>query len=185
MATDYELARTWFPGVRKELIIESLSLLQSKAGETRIKLGLVMPLSDGKLVGMPEWVGASYDVIGKEGSLLTADKWGHDLKEMTLTIFSTEDSQKAAQIAMCPLLNSFCLRRDPQDGDAEELSDVNLHFFAYVNATTTLWSWFYVHFHKSIFTKFETTQADLPLAQPDKQMKLGEDDHEAARKRVN
>lgn len=178
--TEAELARTFFPGSRKELLIESITLLQTRAGESRIKLGLVMPFSDGKLVGMPSWIGDSYDVIAKEDSLLTSDKWRHDLKEMTLIIYSTEDSQKPAQLAVAPLLNSFSLRRDPQDEGDEELSDVNLHFVAYIGATTQLWSWFYLHFRKSIFVKFETTQADLPLAQPDKQMSL--DDHEAARK---
>jgi hypothetical protein len=156
--TEAELARCFFPSARKELIIETLTLLQTRAGESRIKLGLVMPLGDGKLVGLPGWIGDSLDIIGREDSLESAVKFDVNLKEMTLTIYSTEDSQKPAQ-----------------------LSDVNLHFVAYVAANTELWGWFYKHFRKSIFTKFETTQADLPLAQPDTQMKLG-DDHETERK---
>lgn len=179
--TEAALARCFFPQVRKELIIETLSLLQTRAGESRIKLGLMMPLSDGKLVGMPSWVGDSLDIIGREDSLESAVKFDVNLKEMTLTIYSTEDSQKAAQLAVAPLLNAFTLRRDPQDDEDEELSDINLHFVAYVSATTELWGWFYRHFRKSIFTKFETTQADLPLEPaPDTQMKLG--DYEAERK---
>jgi hypothetical protein len=179
--TEAELARCFFPSARKELIIETLTLLQTRAGESRIKLGLVMPLGDGKLVGLPGWIGDSLDIIGREDSLESAVKFDVNLKEMTLTIYSTEDSQKPAQLAVAPLLNAFSLRRDPQDEDQEELSDVNLHFVAYVAANTELWGWFYKHFRKSIFTKFETTQADLPLAQPDTQMKLG-DDHETERK---
>jgi hypothetical protein len=180
--TDAELARCFFPQTRKEIIIETLALLQTRAGENRIKLGLMMPLSDGKLVGMPSWIGDSLDIIGREDSLESAVKFDVNLKEMTLTIFGTEDSQKPAQLAVAPLLNAFQLRRDPQEDEDEELSDVNLHFVAYIGATTVLWSWFYTHFRKSIFTKFETTQADLPLEQPDTQMKLGDDGYEAARK---
>jgi hypothetical protein len=171
--TDAELARCFFPQTRKELVVETLSLLQTRAGESRIKLGLMMPLSDGRLVGMPGWIGDSLDTIGREDSLESAIKFAVELKEMTLTIYTTEDAQKPAQLAVAPLINSFCLRRDPQE-DAEEVSDVNLHFFAYVSATTELWGWFYRHFRHSVFVRFETTQADLPLVpvQPDTQMSL-------------
>jgi hypothetical protein len=183
MMTEYELGKTFFAGARKEMIVEAVGLLETKAGEKRIKVALTMPLSDGKLVGMPGWLGASYDVIGKEDSLLMADKWGHDLKEMTLTIFSTEDSQKATQIAVAPLLNSFQLRRDPQDEEQEELSDVNLHFVAYVTANMELWRYFYGVHRKSIFVRFETTQQELFQEKAeDKQMKLGEDEYEDARR---
>jgi hypothetical protein len=171
--TDYELARTFFPGSRKELIISAITLLQTKAGENRIKLGLTMPLSDGKLVGMPGWIGDSYDVIGKADSLLMSDKWGHDIKEMTYTVYGTEDAQKPAQLAVCPLMNAFSLRRGVQEEDVDELSDVCLHFVAYLNDNTELWAWCRRLYRKSIFVKFETTQAELPLGdKDDKQLKL-------------
>jgi hypothetical protein len=174
--TDYQLAKTWFPGVRKELLIFGIQLLQTKAGENRIKLAMTMPLSDGKLVAMPSWLGDSYDVIGKADSLLMSDKWGHEIKEMTWTVFSTEDSQKSSQLAVCPLMNSFQLKRGAQDEDADELSDVCLHFVAYLNDNSALWSWCRVHYRKSIFVKFETTQQELfdQPKQEDTQMKLGD-----------
>lgn len=159
--TDYELAKTFFAGSRKELLIQSIGLLKTKAGENRIKVGLVMPLSDGKLVGMPNWVGDSFDVIGKADSLLVSDKWAHEIKEMTLTIYSTDDSQKPAQLAIAPLMNSFQLKREPQSEDAEELSGVCLHFVAYLTDNTQLWAWIRPHYRKSIYVKFETTQQEL------------------------
>lgn len=181
--TDYELAKTWFPGTRKEIIISAIQLLQTKAGENRIKLGLTMPLSDGKLVGMPGWIGDSFDVICKSDSLLISDKWGHDIREMTCTAYATEDSQKPAQLAVCPLMNSFSLRRGEQEEDAEELSDVCLHFVAYLNDNTELWAWCRRNYRKSIFVKFETTQQELfDQSQPDTQMKLGDEGYDAARK---
>lgn len=183
MLTDYELSKTFFAGSRKEILIESISLMMTKAGERRIKLGCAMPLCDGKQVGLPGWVGDSLDVIGREDSLETAVKFAVDLKEMSLTVYQTDDSQKPAQLAVAPLLNAFSLRRDPQEYDAEDLSDVNLHFVAYIQATTQLWAWFYGHFRMSCYVKFETTQGELAITPvDDKQMKLGEDDDDAARK---
>jgi hypothetical protein len=182
--TDAELAKCFFPSVRKELIIEAVSLLQNRAGEQRIKVGLVMPLSDGKLVGMPSWVGDGFDHIGKEDTLETAIKYALDLKEMSMFIHSTEDTPKPTHTIFNVMLTAFSLRRDPQDESEEELPDVALHFAAYVPDSTPFWAWLQKHFRKSIFVRFETTQQELPLSQPapDNQMKLGSDDYEAQRK---
>lgn len=175
MPSDYELAKTWWPGVRKEILIEQITLLETKAGEKRIKLGVKMPLGDGRLVGMPSWIGDSYDVIAKEDSLLTSDKWGHTIKEMTLNIFRTDDGQKVSQLCSAPLMAAFQLKRDPQSDDDEEVSELNLHFVIYVVASHKLWSWLYEVRGLSIYVRFETTQKELPLGEvDDKQMKLGE-----------
>lgn len=182
--TEAELAKTFWPGSRKELIVEAVSLLQNRAGEQRIKIGLMMPLSDGKLVGMPSWVGDGFDHIGKEDTLETSIKFALDLKEMSMYIHTTEDTEKPAQTVFNVMLSAFTLRRDPQDEGEEELADVCLHFVAYVPDNTQLWAWIRTHFRKSIFVRFETTQQELPLSQPqpDKQMKLGDDDYESQRR---
>jgi hypothetical protein len=178
--TDYELAKSFFPSARKDLLISKIELLQTKAGENRIKLNLTMPLGDGKQVGMPTWVGDSFDVIGKQGSLLTSDKWGHDIKEMTFTIFPTDDAPKAAQLAVCPLMNLFSMSRE---SDGDQLGEICLHFVAYLQDNTELWAWCRRNYRKSIYVRFETTQAELPLTQtPDTQMKLGDEGYDAARK---
>jgi hypothetical protein len=179
--TDYELAKTFFSGTRKELLISGIQLLQTKVGENRIKLALTMPLTDGKLVGMPTWLGDSYDVICKADSLLACDKWTHDIREMTVSVFATDDSPKVAQLAVCPLMNGFQLRRGKQEDDAEELSDVCLQFVAYLNDNSQLWAWCRQHYRKSIFVKFETTQQEL-FDQPrvDAQMNLGDVEAERA-----
>jgi hypothetical protein len=183
MMTDYELGKTFFPGTRKEVLVESISLLMTRAGEKRIKVTFSMPLGDQKLVGMPTWLGDSYDVIAREDSMLAADKWSHDIKEMVLTIYPTEDGQKPSLVVKSPLMSAFTLRRDPQTEGSDELSDVNLHFFAYIDASIGNWDWLYKNFRASAFMKFETTQAELALEpKPDNQMSLVGDDHEADRR---
>lgn len=183
MLTDYELAKTFFPETRKELLVQNILLLDFKDTK-RIKLGVSMPLADRKVVGMPTWIGDSFDVMAREGSLLTTDKFGHDIKEMTLTIFPTDDSPKPVQLATAPLLTAFSLRRGSDEDDGE-LGEPTLHFTIYISATIKLWNWLYGVHRQSIYVRFETTQAELPLNQvDDKQMKLGEEDHEAARKQA-
>jgi hypothetical protein len=176
LLTAFELARTWFPGVRKELIIKLIQLHKTRAGTNQIRLSVVMPLGDGKLVGMSSWLGASYDVIGKEDSLLTFEKWGHEITEMVWTIYTADDSPRPSQTSTCPLMRSFTLRRGKQDGDDEDLADINLQFEAYLTDSTELWAWCRKHYREPIFVKFETTQKELFEEKPvdDKQMTLGE-----------
>jgi len=182
--SDYELAKGFFPGSRKEVIIQTITLLETKVGEKRIKLGVVMPLGDGKLVGMPSWLGDSYDVIAKEDSLLTTDKWGHTIKEMTLNVFRADDAPKVAQLIAAPLMAAFQLKRDPQGDEEEEVSEVNLHFVIYITASHKLWSWLYEVRGTSVYIRFETTQKDLPLGEvDDKQMSLGGTEDEFERDR--
>lgn len=163
--TEQELARCFFPSTRKELVVSAVSLLQNRAGEQRIKIGLMMPLNDGRLVGLPTWIGEGYDHIGKEDTLETAIKYALDLKEMSLYAYTTPESDKPAQTVFNVTLTQFSLRRDPQDEEADDLADVALHFSAYVPDNTQFWSWVRTHFRKSIFVRFETTQAELPLGQ--------------------
>lgn len=181
--TEAELAKAFWPGSRKELFIESVTL-QLRSNLQHVKVGLMMPLSDGKLVGMPGWVGEGFDHIGKEDSLETSIKYTLELHEMSMYIHSTEDTPKPAQTVFNVALTAFSLRRDEQDEKDDDLSDVNLHFVSYIPDTAEFWGWIRKYYRKSIFVRFETTQQDLPIpeAKPDTQMKLGDAGYEEARK---
>lgn len=185
--TDAELAKTFWPGSRKELVVTAVQLLQNTAGEQRIKMAYMLPLGDGRLVGMPSWVGEGYDLIGKEGTRVKSIKYELDLKEMTMYIHTTEDIEKPAHTIFNVMLTGFVMSRKPEKGD--ELSDVNLHFEAYMPDDRAFWSWIKLHFRASIFTRFDTTQQELPLEQApaieEKQMKLSKDDgYEKERKQA-
>lgn len=181
MASDYELAKTFFPETRKEIITQAVTLLETKAGEKRMKLLMVMPLEDDKLVGMPTWIGDSYDVICKDGSLLSADKWSHAIKDMTLNTFATDDGERVKHLISAPLLNNFTLQRGKRGEEDDSMPEIYLQFVAYVVASQPLWTWFYEKRGQSIYIRFETTQKELPLAE-DKQLKLGDDGYEDARR---
>lgn len=175
MPSDYELSKTFFPSTRKELIATSITLLETKGNEKRLKLSIIMPLEDEKLVGMPRWVGDSYDVICKDDSLLTEDSWGHKIKEMIMNTYTTDDGERPKHIMNCPIMTSFKLRREKRSEDEDLMPEIFLSFYAYVVASQPLWTWFYEKRGQSIYVRFETTQKELPLGEvDDKQMKLGE-----------
>lgn len=181
--TNFERAKCFFPGTRKEIIVQDIRILKNAAGEARIKLDLAMPFDDGKLVGMPDWIGQAYDHIGKEDTVERNTKFDVELESMSLYCHTTEDITQPAQTLFNVLLKTFQMTREKQDDDEEELSDVNLQFAAYVPANQRLWTWLYPYKSMKLFVRFETTQAELPVdqAQEDSQMKLGDVD-DAARK---
>lgn len=185
--TSYELAKTFFPSCRKLLIPKQISLLQTRGtetrkGETRIKINFAMPLDDGKQVGMPSWVGDEYDTMAREGSMLTYKKWGHEITEMTTTFYTADDSPKPSLVAPCPLFQAFTMQRSGAKDD--DLPGINLHFEVYMNDSTEAWSWFRRNYRQATYGLFQTTQMELPVTSsaPDTQMKLGDDNYEAARK---
>lgn len=178
--TAYELAKTFFPGNRKATILKQVTLLQTKADEKRLKLLFAMPLSDGKQTGMPSWVGDSYDVMAREGSTLGFQKWTHDISEMSATIFITDTAKRPAQLATCPKLTSFSLRRGGEDKD-ESLAEIYLQFEAYANDSVELWNWSRNNHRGTVYILFETTQMELKMpAAAEDQASLYDAEHKEA-----
>jgi hypothetical protein len=160
--TNQEMARTFFPGVRKEVFVNEISLLESRAGEVRIRLKLRMPLSDGKQTGMPEWVGIPYEHMVREGSVEGCTKYTHELPEMALFCHTNETQTKPSQSLLKGLLSNFSMKRGPDADDGEELGGIWLEFAAHIPDNSEAWSWFYRH-RKPIWMRFESMQMDLPL----------------------
>lgn len=173
--TNVERAKLFFPGARKEVRVQGITLLQSSEGEKRIKLDLLMPLDDGKQVGMPGWIGDAYDHIAKAETVEKYTKFDVELEAMSLYCHSTEDADKPMQTLFNGLLNSFSISRGKQDDDDEDLGGIGLKFTARIPSNPKLWSWLYPYHRNSIFVRFETTQADLELEHKpaeDKQLTL-------------
>ena len=185
--TNAELARCFFPGTRKHLIVYGIQLLQSSEGEKRIKLDLIMPFSDGSLVGMPSWIGEAYDHMGKADTVERFTKFDVELEAMSLFVHVTEDADKPAQTMYNVLLSGFTMTREEQDEDEEELTDVCLKFVAKVPANPKLWGWLYPYHRCSMFVRFETTQPELTdQPKPESaQMPLVGDQFDGARRQAN
>lgn len=179
-----DFCKTFYPGARKKLLVQGISLLQSSEGEKRIRMELVMPFGDGALVGTPTWIGEAYDHLSKEDTVERFTKFEMDLDGMSMFVFATEDQEKPMQTLYNVTLSDFSMVRKKQGDDEDELTDVTLKFVAKVPSNPKLWQWIYPYHRGSIFVRHESTQADLPIeaAKPETQMKLGDDGYEAARR---
>jgi hypothetical protein len=183
--TDYERAKMFFPQTRKELHVQDISLLETAAGEKRIRLELIMPFGDEKLVGMPSYIGDEYDHLAKEESVARYSTLNLKFEAMSFFVYTTEDHDKVAQTLYNVHMASFTMNREKQKEGSDVLSDVYMKFVALVPSNPKLWGWLYPYHRNSIFVRFESTQAEIEPeqeAEPDKQLKLGDDGYGAARK---
>lgn len=180
------LEKTFFPGTRKQLRVETIQLLTDRADVSRIKVAFSMPLDDGKLTGMPAWIADGYEHMAKEESQESSIKFAVQLSEMSLYMHTTEDIAHAAQTLFSVTMKDFKLDRDDTDEEDDEVAEMAIYFVAYIPGNRKVWDWLYPYNKKNVYVRFDTTQPDLAdKPKPaDSQMKLGDDkgDYEAARK---
>jgi hypothetical protein len=183
--TNEEMAKLFFPGSRRGYEVIDISLLQTAKGEKRIKMELSTSFADGKTVSMPSYLGEPFERLAKQDSVERFSKLDLEFEAMSLFIFTTEDHQKAAQTLYNVYCSSFTMVREKQKEGTDEVPDVSLKFVATAPSNPSFWTWIYPYHRNHFFVRFEPTQSDLsdkPKDKPADQMKLGDDDHEAARK---
>lgn len=168
-----DMAKLFYPGVRKAVFVQGISLLETTEGEKRIRLEMSME-DDGRLIGMPFYFADPYEHIAKADSVEKFSKLELDFEAMSLYLYTTEDHDKSAQVLFNVKMGSFMMVRGI--GNKDEAADVSIKFVAKVPSNPKLWSWLYAYHRATVFIRFEPTQADISdaqaKAQPDKQMKL-------------
>lgn len=157
--------KTFFPGTRKEIRIESVQLHSDKSDVQKIKLVLSMPLDDGKQVGMPSWIHDDYARLATVGCEAGSVKYPDmALKEMTLDCFEDFGADNHSKRLLSPNMNSFSMQRGDKI-DKESPTPVWLEFTAYVDFSTSIWAWLPQVFRPgSVWMRFECTQQEIPAA---------------------
>ncbi len=173
---------SFFPRTRKELFLTSITALANSAGEKRLKLGITMPMMDGKLVGMPEWLSEPFIRVQKSDLGVESVKSIVELDGMTLRMFSTDQSEEPILELPGALLKSFIVRRVSNGNSSGEVSDAELAFQIYTTWNRKVWNFGWTHFHSTCFCNFISTQASLSFGAPVKEADDNEEesDDEAA-----
>jgi hypothetical protein len=148
---------TFFPGYRRETIIDGATILCNAAGEKRLKLSMRMPLSGDQLVGMPTWVGEPFADIAKPEHKVKAVISDQQLDPMLLHIFALQQSEKEIMLFDSVRMNSFKIERESN----EENPPLVLSFAAYLPRTGKFLKFADDYFEGSIFIRFEAAQQSL------------------------
>jgi len=160
---------TFFPTARKEcrMIANGTGPLVNKAGERRIQLSIAMNLSDGKLVGMPDWIAIPYEMVAKISNGVDKPKSLVQLDGVNVEIYTTpQTAEPTIKLDSCTL-RAFVIQRAGKEKANGELADVELHFVLYSSGwVPALWKWIGDNLNATFFALFSGTQMSLSFGKP-------------------
>ena len=165
-----------FEGHRRKASLNAWSHLRTKAGESRIKLELKLPLLNESIVGMNGAISEAFSVMAKDDSKIARTSLNVEMEGFTLELFSTEEVK---HVSVSSTGVKFLKLALVAAGEGEKRSIV-LNMTAYVPASLQLrdWAWEHLHsdFHlEAVYSQSEMDFSDIPDEGPDDD----EDDEEA------
>lgn len=164
-----EQKETFFPGVRKKVLLEHVAPLANAEGFRRLKLTFSMPLNDGQVLGIPDWLDDPIKLVQRVNSGSKEWRGTAVLDGVNLTIFSLDTSENADIKLVATLMQNFAVRRATAENPKGDVADTELVFVAYTDYREAIWSWTFAQFDRHCFIQFGTTQATLSFGKPPKE----------------
>jgi hypothetical protein len=162
---------TFFPGTRRKILLEKIQPLANAEGYRRIKLNLVMPLSDGKVIGIPEWLEQPIKLVMKADAGQEKTVSVVELDGVNIHAFATDTSETADIDLTATVLCNFVVRRATKDTPSGNLAEAELAMVAYCAWDQRIWDWGFVTYDRSFFATFGSTQARISFGKPAKEAK--------------
>ena len=171
-----------FEGHRRKASLNAWSHLRTKAGESRIKLELKLPLLNESIVGMNGAISEAFSVMAKDDSKIARTSLNVEMEGFTLELFSTAEIKGPAVSSTGVKFLKLAL---VAAGEGEKRT-ISLNMTAYVPASIQLrdWAWDHLHsdFHlEAVYSQSEMDFSDLPDEGPDEdeEAELDPDNEEA------
>jgi hypothetical protein len=158
--------KDFFQGYRRKLQLTDFSPKLNKENEKRIRLDFAMPLTGQPLVGLPDFVSAAMDAVGKlDSGIVTAD-CSPELEGFTIDAFPTPEAKRRELLITGATLRGFQVARP--DGDTAAADDVTRYFHLNVPGRKEIIDWAWENLGATVFCEFVQTQPSLDLAAEDK-----------------
>lgn len=160
-------ADRFFPGTSRRATISSVTLQPGRKGGRKIKVPIHIPLSDGNLHGMPEWVANALTAVSQ--SFTEVEPEIQQIADVTIqfngsapgsALFDQPDAQ-----APNAELRKFIVRRTGKSDDPE----VELHFNCYVGFARDLWRWLGEMGGSEVYISFPSAKAAIEVVAPSAQ----------------
>ncbi len=164
-----------FEGRRRKASLNAWTHLRTKAGESRIKLDLKLPLLNESTVGMNDAIGEAFSVMAKDDSKIARTNMNVELEGMTLELFST-DAIKSPAVSSTGV--KFIKLALVAAGESEKRT-ITLHITAYVPASMQLRDWAWEHLHNDFHLEAVYSQSEMDFSDiPDEDEEGDEDESE-------
>lgn len=163
-----EQKETFFPNVRKKVLLEHVAPLANAEGFRRIKLTLSMPLNDGQVLGIPEWLDDPIRLVQRVNSGSKEWKGTAVLDGVNITFFAVDTASGAAIKLIATIMQNFAVRRSTAETPSGDVAETELVFVAYCDYREDVWTWSFAQFNRHCWAQFGTTQATLSFGKPAK-----------------
>lgn len=161
----------WFPGKRREVVLEGWSPKKNTEDEKRVLFKFKMPITGQPLTGFPDFLSEGLHAVEKEnsGGIFTSTT---ELEAMAIEYFDTDKSPDKVQRAVGVLMQGITLQRE-RDGESY-ITVLRYHYT--VPWFKGLWKFVDTYWGKTLWTDFVPSSDYVPDQDGDrsKQMKLGE-----------
>lgn len=161
-----------FEGHRRRARLEQWAHLITKAGESRIKLDLRLPLLNEPVVGMNDAIGEAFTVMAKDDSKIDRTSLNVEMEGMTLEAFSTGDVKHVSVSSTGVKMVKLAL---VAAGEGEKRT-VDLFLTAYVPASIQLRDWAWDHNHNEFHLEAVYSQSELEFSDEPEESDEGDSD---------
>lgn len=157
---------TFFPGVRKGTVLEHVTPLANAAGERRLKFDLTIDLSDGAILGLPEWLDDPLKLVQKVEAGQKMNESVVELDGCMVRCFASLEAEAPAVEIPGALLKKFTVRRSSTEKPSGEVAGVELAFAVYTSWNSAVWAWAGELYNRTFYAAFGTAQARLTFGPP-------------------
>jgi len=161
----------FFEGRRRKASLVAWTHLKTKAGESRVKLDLRLPLLNEPLLGMDGTIGEAFAVMAKEDSRIDRTTLNVTLEGMTLEMFSTGDVKIPAVSSTGVKMVKLAL---VAAGETEKRT-LDLVMVAYVPASIRLRDWAWDHLHSAFHLEAVYSQSEMDFGASEEDEDAGEE----------
>ena len=164
-----------FEGHRRKASLTAWSHLRTKAGESRIKLELKLPLLNESVVGMNGAISEAFSVMAKDDSKITRTSLNVEMEGFTVDMFSTEAVKSPAVSSTGVKLLKLALVAASEG----EKRTIDLNMTAYVPASIQLRDWAWDHLHNDFHLEAVYSQSEMDFSDiPDEDSEEGDEETE-------
>lgn len=151
---------SFFDGRRREAKLRSWEHLKSKAGESRMKLEISVPLLNRELQSLPEAVSKQYTVMCEDKASTAQANLDIYLEGMTLEIFATDESRQRTVASTGVTISKL---RMVASGEGEKRTlDLLLRMYMPANVQVRDWAW--EHLHATLFIESTYSQSEMEFS---------------------
>lgn len=149
--------QSFFEGYRRKASLQQWSHLRTKAGESRLKFQIQLPLLNETVKGMNGAINEAFIVMQKDESKIERTNLNVELEGMTLEIFATAESKRRSGMSTGVKMQKLAL---VASGEGEK-RELDLHITVYIPANVTLRDWAWDHLHREFYMEAVYSQSEM------------------------